>query len=43
MFNAILELKNILSDDVKEERLRKGFLKGGFRKRIVLREIKKLW
>lgn len=42
VFNALIEFKNINIDNVINERIKKFLLKGGFEKRIVLREIKKL-
>ena len=42
VFNALIEFQNIHFDDVLAERVKKHFLKGGFDKRIVLREIKHL-
>lgn len=42
VFNALMEFNNIDVDNVINERIKKFLLKGGFEKRIVLREIKKL-
>ena len=42
VFNALIEFKNINIDNVINERIKKFLLKGGFDKRIVLREIKHL-
>ena len=42
VYQAILEFKKINFDEVIDERIKKRFLKGGFDKRIVLREVKHL-
>ena len=42
VYKAILEFKKIDFDEVIDKKIKKRFLKGGFDKRIVLREIKHL-
>jgi predicted house-cleaning noncanonical NTP pyrophosphatase (MazG superfamily) len=42
VFHAILKFKKINFELVKEARLKKGFLRGGFEKRLVLKQISRL-